>query len=95
MSLSLTFLYHLINHRGGVLSLFLVFLFSEIASGQQNVASTPIEIVGDGIQEIVNAHNLFRGMVEPPASNMQQVVSSIVKRNLIKWSMKVQQFVLQ
>lgn len=36
---------------------------------------TAIPLSDGDIQQIVDAHNLFRGMVEPPASNMQRVVS--------------------
>lgn len=67
--------YHLIYPIVGNLSLlfFSVFLLMGRVVGQQT--STPIEITGDDIQEILTAHNLFRGMVEPPASNMQEIVS--------------------
>ena len=36
---------------------------------------TAIPLGEDGIQQLVDAHNLFRGMVEPPASNIQRIVS--------------------
>ena len=61
---------------GGLLVLFFsLSLLTGRVVGQRN--STPIQITGDDIQEILNAHNLFRGMVEPPASNMQEIVSHI------------------
>ena len=40
---------------------------------------TAIPLSDGDIQQIVDAHNLFRSMVEPPASNMQRVVSRIYK----------------
>jgi hypothetical protein len=36
---------------------------------------TPIPLMGDDIQQIVDAHNFFRSVVEPTASNMQRIVS--------------------
>ena len=46
------------------------------ATGQLQGTAIPLN---DGdIQQIVDAHNLFRGMVEPPASNMQRIVSTIL-----------------
>ena len=36
---------------------------------------TAIPLSDGDIQQIIDAHNLFRSMVEPPASNMQRVVS--------------------
>lgn len=36
---------------------------------------TAIPLSDGDIQQIVDAHNLFRSMVEPPASNIQRVVS--------------------
>ena len=36
---------------------------------------TAIPLSEADIQEIVEAHNLFRRLVEPPASNMQRIVS--------------------
>ena len=41
------------------------------AAGQ----GTAIPLSDGDIQQIVNTHNLFRSMVEPPASNMQRIVS--------------------
>ena len=35
----------------------------------------PIILTDGDIQELVDAHNFFRGMVDPPASNMLPVVS--------------------
>ena len=35
---------------------------------------TAIPLTDNNIQQIVDAHNLFRGMVDPPASNMQRIV---------------------
>ena len=49
----------------------LFLLLNARGSGQQ----TAILITEDDIRQIVDAHNLFRGMVEPPASNMQRTVS--------------------
>lgn len=37
---------------------------------------TPIPLTGDDIQQIVDGHNFFRSIVEPPASNMQRMVRS-------------------
>ena len=42
----------------------------------QCVLSQPLPLSEADIQELVSAHNFFRGMVDPPASNMQRVVSS-------------------
>ena len=69
------YLYHSIYPKVGDLSLLFLplFLFTARVVGQPT--SIPIEITGDDIQEILTAHNLFRGMVEPPASNMQEIVS--------------------
>ena len=39
-------------------------------------AGNPIPLAEDDVQQIVNAHNFFRSIVEPPASNMQRMVSS-------------------
>ena len=39
-------------------------------------AQVAIEFTDAEIEELVDAHNLFRGLVDPPASNMQQVVRS-------------------
>ena len=41
------------------------------AAGQ----GTAIPITDSDIQQIVDAHNFFRGIVDPPASNMQRMVS--------------------
>jgi hypothetical protein len=40
---------------------------------------TAIPLSDGDIQQIVDVHNLFRGMVEPPASNMQRIVSTTAK----------------
>lgn len=42
----------------------------------QCVLSQPLPLSEADTQELVDAHNFFRGMVDPPASNMQRVVSS-------------------
>ena len=39
------------------------------------VSQTPLSLSEADIQELVDAHNLFRGMVDPPASNIQSLVS--------------------
>ena len=54
-----------------VLIFLVVFSQTTTISGQ----GTAIPLSNADIQELVDAHNLFRGMVEPPASNMQPVVS--------------------
>lgn len=40
---------------------------------------TPIPLSETDIQELVDIHNLFRSMVDPPASNIQRVVSYKIK----------------
>ena len=54
------------------LSQFLLMLRGVEVKGQ---TGTPIPLMGDDIQQIVEAHNFFRSIVEPPASNMQRIVS--------------------
>ena len=55
-----------------LLSQFLLMLRGVEVKGQ---TGTPIPLMGDDIQQIVEAHNFFRSIVEPPASNMQRIVS--------------------
>lgn len=38
-------------------------------------ASSQTSLSAADKQELLDAHNLFRGMVDPPASNMQRLVS--------------------
>ena len=59
-----------------LLSQFLLMLRGVEVKGQ---TGTPIPLMGDDIQEIVEAHNFFRSIVEPPASNMQRIVSFSIK----------------
>ena len=47
---------------------------SRLSSAQ--ATGSPVPLSQSDIQEIVDAHNGFRGSVEPPASNMQALVSS-------------------
>ena len=76
-------LYHFISHRGSLrtllqftklflLSQLLLMLKGVVVKGQ---TGTPIPLMGDDIRQIVDAHNFFRSSVEPPASNMQRIVS--------------------
>ena len=77
--------YHLkfTSHRGSlriVLHFTKLLLLSQLLLMLRGVAvegqtGTPIPLMGDDIQQIVDAHNLFRSIVDPPASNMQGVVS--------------------
>ena len=45
-----------------------------LAAGQTGMGSLSME----ARQELLDAHNLFRGIVAPPASNMQRMVSIII-----------------
>ena len=45
-----------------------VFALNHPVSGQTGLSAADK-------QELLDAHNLFRGMVDPPASNMQRLVS--------------------
>ena len=42
--------------------------FSQLVSAQNGLSEADI-------QELVDAHNMFRSMVDPPASNMLRIVS--------------------
>lgn len=55
----------------------LVLVFLVVLSQTTTITGqgTAIPLSNADIQELVDAHNLFRGMVDPPASNMQPVVS--------------------
>ena len=55
-----------------LLSQLLLMLRGAAVEGQ---IGTPIPLMGDDIQQIVDGHNFFRSIVEPPASNMQRIVS--------------------
>ena len=76
----------MISHRAGdrillcftkllLLSQLLLTLRGMAVEGQ---AGTQIPITGDDIQLILNAHNYFRSIVQPPASNMQRIVSFLM-----------------
>lgn len=52
------------------------------ACGQAQPQGTHIVLSSQNVLELVDGHNLFRGMVDPQASNMQSVVSSYVATSL-------------
>ena len=78
--------YHFIglSHRGSLrllLDFTKLLLLNQLILMLRGVAvegqtGTPIPLTGDDIQQIVDGHNFFRSIVEPPASNMQRMVSS-------------------
>lgn len=55
-----------------LLSQLLLILRGVAVEGQ---TGTPIPLTGDDIEQILDGHNFFRSIVEPPASNMQRIVS--------------------
>ena len=73
--------YHFLRHKSWNILLLsqLLALFSGRITGQQ--IGSRIELTANDIQEIVNAHNFFRSIVDPPASNMQQIVSYAMLSN--------------
>lgn len=48
---------------------------SRLSSAQTTATGSPLLLSESDIEEIVGAHNGFRGSVDPPASNMQALVS--------------------
>lgn len=65
--------------RSSVLASLLTLLLLAALAGQASSQGpgAPIIFTQQDIQGLVDDHNLFRGMVEPTASNMQAVVSSM------------------
>ena len=57
------------------LLLLLCGVYARRASAQSGVEI--VTFTDDQIEEIVATHNELRGWVDPPASNMQRVVSSV------------------
>ena len=86
MSIIIFQLYHLISCRLGtdiLLRFTKVLLLSQLLLVLRGLAvegqtGSPIQIIEDDIQQILNAHNFFRSIVEPPASNMQRMVSFFI-----------------
>lgn len=48
-------------------------LWAAAAYGQSMGQEIPL--TNNDVEELVNAHNFFRGSVEPPATNMKSLVS--------------------
>ena len=72
--------HHFVSHRIVVevtkfllVSQLLLTLLREVTVEGQ--PGTPIPLTRGDIQQITDAHNLFRSRVDPPASNMQRIVS--------------------
>ena len=53
---------------------FLILCSLWLAAGQTGTGSLSVE----SQQELLNAHNFFRGIVDPPASNIQRMVRYII-----------------
>lgn len=59
------------------LAALLLWLFA-VSVRELSAQGTAINLSGSDIEDIVSIHNVLRGMVDPPASNIQALVSPLL-----------------